>query len=234
MLSFDFIGIELLWRKVLQVLRDDDIGSAPDCGGQNMPVIGIGKAQTIDKWVEAHHQRIGEMPIHCLPGSLELIGAEVGPVIQHVPHPFFVDHSAPASAIKISVGETQKGVAKAGGVDDIGIQKRREPIHPLLKAKLFIELGQFVEYLTTRPFGLAPVGENVFGPHSPVRANFSVWNFLLVEKLHEMRPRDIEQVSRLLRGQLGMDRHKCHRVAARHLLKDIKEQPHRDDRQLYV
>ena len=35
--------------------------------------------------------------------------------------------------------------------------------------------------------------------------------------------RDIEQVSRLLRRQPGMDRHKRHRLAARHLLKDIEE-----------
>ena len=55
MLSFDLAGIELLLRKVLQVLRDDDIGSAPDCGRQNMPISGIGKADTIDKWLETHH-----------------------------------------------------------------------------------------------------------------------------------------------------------------------------------
>lgn len=55
MLSFDLAGIELLLRKVLQVLRDNDIGSALDCGRQNMPVSGIGKADTIDKWLETHH-----------------------------------------------------------------------------------------------------------------------------------------------------------------------------------
>ena len=54
-LSFDLAGIELLLRKVLQVLRDNDIGSALDCGRQNMPVSGIGKAHTIDKWLETHH-----------------------------------------------------------------------------------------------------------------------------------------------------------------------------------
>ena len=32
MLGFDLVGTELLLRKVLQVLRDDDISSGPDCG----------------------------------------------------------------------------------------------------------------------------------------------------------------------------------------------------------
>ena len=54
-LSFDLVEIELLLRKVLQVLRDNDIGSALDCGRQNMPASGIGKADTIDKWLEIHH-----------------------------------------------------------------------------------------------------------------------------------------------------------------------------------
>ena len=54
-LSFDPVGIELLLRKVLQVLRDNDIGLALDCSRQNMPVSGIGKANTIDKWLETHH-----------------------------------------------------------------------------------------------------------------------------------------------------------------------------------
>ena len=54
-LSFDLAEIELLLRKILQVLRDNDIGSALDCGRQNMPVSGIWKADTIDKWLETHH-----------------------------------------------------------------------------------------------------------------------------------------------------------------------------------
>ena len=53
-LSFDPAGIELLLRKALQVLRDKDIGSALDCDRQNMPVPGIGKAHTIDKWLETY------------------------------------------------------------------------------------------------------------------------------------------------------------------------------------
>ena len=35
------------------------------------------------------------------------------------------------------------------------------PVHALLKARLLIEFGQFVERLATRPFRLAPVGKNI-------------------------------------------------------------------------
>ena len=128
------------------------------------------------------------MPIHCLPGSPELIEAEVGPVIQHVPYPFFMDDDAPAGAVEISVGEPQKHVPKAGRIDDVGVQKCREPIHALLKAKLFIKLCQFVERLTARTLRLTPVGEDILGTHPPVRANFSMRNLLFVKKLYEMRP----------------------------------------------
>ncbi|WP_419906055.1 hypothetical protein [Hoeflea sp.] len=74
MLSFNLVGIELFLREVLQILCDDDIGSPPDRCCQNMPIVSIGKRQAIDQRLEPDDQRIGEMPIHGLPGSLELIG----------------------------------------------------------------------------------------------------------------------------------------------------------------
>ena len=156
-LGFNLVGVEPLLRKVLQVLRDDDIGSPPDCSRQNVSIIGVGKTQAIYHRLEAHDQCVREMPIHRLPGSLELIEAEVGSVIQHVPHPFFMDHGAPAGAVEIPVGEPHKRVSKAGRIDDVGVQKRGEPIHALLKAKFFIELGQFIERLTARTLRLTPV-----------------------------------------------------------------------------
>ena len=55
-----------------------------------------------------------------------------------------MDHSAPASAIEVAVSESKKRVSKTGRIDDVGIQERSEPVHALLKTKLFIELCQFV------------------------------------------------------------------------------------------
>ena len=92
-----------------------------------------------------------------------------------------------------------------------------------MKAKLFIEFGQFIERLTARTLRLTPVGKNILCSNPPVRANLPMRNLLFIEKLYEMGPLNIEQVSRLLRRQLGMDRHKRHCVAARHLLKDVEE-----------
>ena len=77
------------------------------------------------------------------------------------------------------------------------------PIHALLKAEFFIEFGHFIECLATRTFRLSPVGENIFGPHPAMGTDFPVRNVLLIEKLYKMRPRDIEQVGRLLSCQLG-------------------------------
>ena len=41
--GFNPVGIESLLWKVLQVLRDDNIGSPPDGGRQDVPIVGIGK-----------------------------------------------------------------------------------------------------------------------------------------------------------------------------------------------
>ena len=64
-----------------------------------------------------------------------------------------------------------------------------------------------------------------------MRADLVVGNLPLLQERHEMRPRHVEQVGRLLGCQLGVDRHQRHRVAARHLLQDIKQQAHGHGRQ---
>ncbi len=81
------------------------------------------------------------MTVHNIPGSLELIDAQTGPVLQYVPNPLFMDHRAPAGAIEVAIGEPEKNVSKTSGVDDVGIQKRSEPVHALLKVKLLIKIS---------------------------------------------------------------------------------------------
>ena len=78
------------------------------------------------------------MKVHRGPGSLELIGAQIGSILLYVSNPLFMDHSAPTSAIQITISEPEKDVSKTSVVDDVGIQKRSEPVHVLLKAKLLI------------------------------------------------------------------------------------------------
>ncbi len=99
-----------------------------------------------------------------------------------------MDHSVPANAIEIAVGEARKRVSKAGWIDDVGIQKRSKSVHALLKTKFFINLSKFVERLAPRTFNLSTVDKNVLRMYPAMSANFPVRNLLLVEKLHEMRP----------------------------------------------
>ncbi|MEQ9145548.1 MAG: hypothetical protein RLO08_14440 [Parvibaculaceae bacterium] len=75
MLGFDFVRIEALLRKVLQILRYDEINSTPDSGCQNMPIPRIRKAEAINQRLKAHYQGVWEMLIHRFPGSFKLIGA---------------------------------------------------------------------------------------------------------------------------------------------------------------
>ena len=82
MLGFDLVrpgGLEALvepdLRKVLQILRYDEINSTPDSGCQNMPIPRIRKAEAINQRLKAHYQGVWEMLIHRFPGSFKLIGA---------------------------------------------------------------------------------------------------------------------------------------------------------------
>ena len=53
--GFNPVGIKRSLWKVLQVLRDDDIGSPRDGGRQDVPIVGIGKIQAIYQRLEANH-----------------------------------------------------------------------------------------------------------------------------------------------------------------------------------
>src|SRR5215217_7631166 len=57
-----------------------------------------------------------------------------------------------------------------------------------------------------------------------MRADEAVRDSAFVEETHEKWPGHIQEVRRLLRGQLGVNRNDRHSVAVRHLPQDLQEQ----------
>ena len=64
MLRFNSPAIELLTRKVLEVDRHDQVGTALDRGGEHMTIVGIGQVQNPDQLLEVGYQRVARMRIH--------------------------------------------------------------------------------------------------------------------------------------------------------------------------
>ena len=91
-----------------------------------MDVVGVRKIESGGTRRVARHDRFGKMPVHYRPGSIQNVIREIGTVRQNAPHPLGVDVHAPKGRIQVLVGETQKKVAKAGRIEDVGVEKRRE------------------------------------------------------------------------------------------------------------
>ncbi len=85
-------------------------------------------------------------------------------------------------------GETQEQVAKAGRIEDIGVEQRRRSGHRLLQAELLVARGQFVERLAAAGRRLAAPGEDIVGADATVRADIAEGDPACVEKLDQMRP----------------------------------------------
>ncbi len=73
-----------------------------------------------------------------------------------------MDVGTPQWCKEIPVRETQQQVAKAGGVENIGVKQRRQAIHCLLQAEFLVASGQFIERFAAAVLCLAAVGEDVF------------------------------------------------------------------------
>ena len=73
----------------------------------------------------------GKLPIHDRAGSLQHAGVNVGTVGQKAPHPLSMDVGAPKRNIQVPVGQTQKNIPKAGRIEDVGVQQRRQRPSPI-------------------------------------------------------------------------------------------------------
>lgn len=225
MLRGKAVGRQPVGRKVPQVPRHDNIRQSPDSCRQHMAITGIRKFKRRDQGFILRHDRFGKVLVHRCAGPFQHTGVDVSPIGEKVPHPFRMDVGTPKWLIRVPVGETQKKIAKAGGVEDIGVKQRRDPGHPLLQAKFLIAGRQVIEGFTAAEFRLAPVGENILDTHAPVRTYLPTGDSSLVEQLHKVRPRDLQQFGGLSRRQLGVQRHQGDAVAMRHLVQDFLQQP---------
>ena len=84
--------------------------------------------------------------------------------------------------------------------------------------QLLGHLHQFVEGLVPFQVILMLEPHQIFKSYSTMTSHLLVRKLSFVQKFDEVRPRDVEKVSRLLSRHFGMDREQSHRTSPRHLL----------------
>lgn len=83
---------------------------------------------------------------------------------------------------------------------------------------------ELVKHVSTSRIITTLVRQDVGSKHTSMCANTPIWECLFFQKLHEIRTRDIQQVSGLLCGQLGMQWQDGHGISVRHLAEDLEEE----------
>lgn len=79
-LRLDVPGRQRRLRKVLGVVRDDQLGVSLDRCGENVPVVGVGQVDDLDERLVVHDQHIPDRLVHQFPGAVQLDRVQVGTI----------------------------------------------------------------------------------------------------------------------------------------------------------
>ena|SRR5437016_5538049 len=104
-----------VFRKVLEVVGDDDARLAAQGRGQNMAVVGVRKIEILDQAFVRVYKAVGYCLVHQLAGSLELRFRQVLALLENGAYPFIVDAVCPARAEKISESQPEEQIAYEAG-----------------------------------------------------------------------------------------------------------------------
>ncbi len=168
MLCFQPVWRQPVRGKIPQVEGHDCAGTTVDRRRQNMAVADVREVEFRDESFVIGNDRLGKVLVHDRTGALQPVDCEIGPVGEKVVDPFFMNRDAPKRLVQVLIRQPQKKVSKAGGIQDVGVEQRRQTVHRLLQAEFLILGSQLVQRISATRLRIPTIGENVFGPHTPM------------------------------------------------------------------
>ena len=168
MLCFQPTRCQPVRGKIPQVEGHDYAGTTVDRGRQNMAVVNVREVEFRDESFVTRNDRLGKVLVHDRPRALQPIDCHIGPVGEKVGDPFFMNRHAPKRLVQVLIRQPQKKVSKASGIQDVGVEQRRQSVHRLLQAEFLILGRRLVQRISATRLRIPTIGENVFGPHTPM------------------------------------------------------------------
>ena len=168
MLCFQSMWRQPVCGKIPQVEGHDYLGTTVDRRRQNMAVADVREVKFRDESLVTRNDRFGKVLVHDRTSALQPVDCQIGPVGEKVGDPFFMNRDAPKRLVQVLIGQPQKKVSKASGIQDVGVEQRRRSVHRLLQAEFLILGSQLVQRISTTRLRIPTIGENVFGPHTPM------------------------------------------------------------------
>lgn len=168
MLCFQAVRRQSVRGKIPQVEGHDYTGTTVDRRRQNMAVADVREVEFRDESFVTRNDRLGKVLVHDCTGTLQPVDCEIGPVGEKVGDPFFMNRDAPKRLVQVLIRQPQKKVSKASGIQDVGVEQRRQSVHRLLQAEFLVLGSQLVQRISAMRLRIPTIGENIFGPHTPM------------------------------------------------------------------
>ncbi len=127
----DPVGSESFTGEVSQILGHDGVATPNDGGGENMPVVGIGKLKRRNQVVVTGHQTIPRRAVHPVARPLQRGPVPMRLIEQQRVDPFAVNIGGPPRPENVRDCELKQQVPHGGGIEDIGIKKDGVDTHGL-------------------------------------------------------------------------------------------------------
>lgn len=124
--GFDSIGLQCRFRKILQIVRHDEVGTCADGRGQNVSIIRVWQRDGMDEHFVAGNNAIPDMSVHQIAGSLKLLQRQIRTVFKNTSHPFFVDRIRPFGAVQVGDREMHEQVAQRSRIEDARVIQNGE------------------------------------------------------------------------------------------------------------
>jgi hypothetical protein len=166
-------------------------------------------------------------------GSFELGPGEIGPSLKDTVDHLVEDGFGPARLGKPSDAETHEQIARQGGMEHVGVVDGGERdilLGSVLETQVLCFSGELVEHFSTVLIISALVVEEVRQQDLPTVPDPPERDLAFLEELDHVRPRDVEQVGRLLGGELRGDGRDGDGVAVGDLGEDVDEEADHEGR----
>src|SRR5262249_37907318 len=118
MLRFDSPSIKRLGGEVLEIDRDNEIGTTLYCRGEDKAVIRVRQLEHIDELLEIGHDRVAHVRIHQIARSLELRARQIPSILENGPDPLLMHCVGPLGAVEVRNCKLHEEVAERCGIEN--------------------------------------------------------------------------------------------------------------------
>lgn len=120
-LRLDVVALQHMIREVAQVERDDGLRVGANGGREHVPIIRIGKIESVFEVLVAIHNAVWYHLAHQASGPLERRWWEIGTLCHDAIKAFIENAFGPACAYHTGIRDAQEEIPNRGGIQDARI-----------------------------------------------------------------------------------------------------------------